>query len=169
MRSSKSLAVAALLLGGLTACSPAVSLDAAPDAVNPDCAEVIVRLPDAIDEFEYRHTDAQATGAWGEPTAIILRCGVPVPGPTTQLCVELDGIDWIRDDSNAPTYVFTTYGRDPAVEVIVDGDVASGTNALIQLSNAVSNIKATGACTDPNEVLDLPDPSGLSVPGEQSG
>jgi hypothetical protein len=97
---------------------------------------------------------------------VLLRCGVTVPGPSTLLCVTLKGIDWLRDDSGAPDYVFTTYGRDPAVEVVVDGDVASGTNALIALSNAVGTIPATRACTNPDDVLGVPEPtpSPTSIP-----
>lgn len=144
---------------GLTACSPIVPMDAAPDAANPMCAEVTVRLPDAIDNNAKRETDAQATGAWGNPATILLRCGVAVPGPSALLCVTLKGIDWLRDNSGAPNYVFTTYGRDPAVQVIVDGNRASGTNALVAVSNAVGSIPATRACTNPDDVLGVPDPT----------
>ena len=155
--------LAAVVLG-LTACAPIVPLNAADDAGNPACAEVIVRLPDAIDDNVKRETDAQGTGAWGNPATVLLRCGVAVPGPSTLLCVTLKGIDWLRDDSNAPNYVFTTYGRDPAVEVIVDGDKASGTNALVELSNAVGSIPATRACTNPDDVLGVPDPTPSPTP-----
>lgn len=160
--------VALLVLAG---CAPIVPLTAAPDAANPECAEVIVRLPAAIEDAAQqeagadpaglwlkRETNAQGTGAWGNPAAILLRCGVPVPGPSTLLCVTLQGIDWLRDDSEAPNYLFTTYGRDPAVEVVVDGDRASGTNALVALNNAVGSIPATRACTDPDDVLGVPEP-----------
>ena len=50
----------------LAACSTTVSLQPAPDANNPRCAEVTVRFPQTLDGFERRWTDAQATGAWGE-------------------------------------------------------------------------------------------------------
>lgn len=169
------LAPFALLV--LSGCAPTVPLDAAPDAANPECAEVIVRLPDAIDDAAQRdagadpagfwlkrETNAQGTGAWGNPAAILLRCGVPVPGPSTLLCVSLDGIDWLRDDSQAPNYIFTTYGRDPAVEVVVDGDRASGTNALVALRLAVGSIPATGACTNPDDVLGVPEPTPTPSP-----
>ena len=75
------LPLAALI--ALTGCAPTVTLEPAADAANPECAEVIVRLPDTVDNNDYRHTDAQGTGAWGDPAAVLLRCGVPVPGPTT--------------------------------------------------------------------------------------
>ncbi len=154
------------LLMGLVACTPAVPLTPAADATNPLCADVIVRLRTvpAIENHARRDTNAQATGAWGNPAAILLRCGVPVSGPTTLQCATVNGIDWLRDDSNAPSYVFTTYGRDPAVEVIVDGNEASGTEALIALSNAVGSIPATRACTNPDDVLNIPTPAPTPAP-----
>ncbi len=163
---SRRLLVALLpaMILALSACAPIVPMKPAPDAANPKCAEVTVRLPDAIDNNVKRETDAQATGAWGNPSTILLRCGVAVPGPSPLLCVTLKGIDWLRDDSGAPNYVFTTYGRDPAVEMIVNGDKASGTNALIAVSNAVGSIPATRACTNPDDVLGVPDPTPSPTP-----
>ncbi|MBX3094366.1 MAG: DUF3515 domain-containing protein [Cryobacterium sp.] len=153
-------AVAALTLLALTGCTPTVTLEPAADATNPECAEVIVWLPDTVDDKEYRYTDAQGTGAWGEPAAVLLRCGVPVPGPSTLPCVTLRGVDWLRDDSDAPVYIFTTYGREPAVEVIVDSTVASGTNALVDLANSVGRLPKVTECVDPEDVFELPEPDG---------
>lgn len=150
--------LAALL--GLTGCSSAVTLEPAEDANNPACADVIVRLPDTVADKPKRETNAQSTAAWGSPAAVILRCGVAVPGPTTDPCIALNGIDWIADESEAEndTYRYTTYGREPAVEVIINADAAtggvSGTTALIDLSSAVSALPATTACVGPEDVLD---------------
>ncbi|MGX5679850.1 DUF3515 family protein [Schumannella luteola] len=137
----------ALLLAG---CSPTVALEPADDAANPLCAEVSVRLPEAIGELASRETNAQATGAWGEPTAVILRCGVPSPAPTAELpCITVEGVDWLRDDSDDPNFVFTTYGREPAVEVIINGEEASGLEVLTALGDAVSRLPSSGACIVP--------------------
>ena len=160
MKSSKfkilTALVGALAMAALTGCTSIVSLDPAEDAANPGCAEVVVRLPDAIDGFEKRTTDAQGTGAWGDPAAILLRCGVEVPGPSPLMCITLEGIDWLRDPADAPNYVMTTYGRDPAVEVIINSDVASGTNPLIALRNAVGSLEANRHCTNPDDLLNIP-------------
>jgi hypothetical protein len=63
--------------------------------------------------------DAPSVAAWGDP-AIIARCGLDPLGPTTDECVTVDGVDWVvrrlTDGSAA-----TTYGRDPAIEVLVPG------------------------------------------------
>lgn len=128
-------------------------MEPAPDAAAPECAEVSVRLPSAVDGLGLRHTNAQATGAWGSPASVLLRCGVPTPGPTTDYCQNLNGIDWVLDDSQAPTYRFTSYGRTPAVEVIVDSDVVSGTTVLIDLEDAVAKLPKTGACVGADDVL----------------
>ena len=147
MRLLLSLGAAALLLAG---CSPIVALQPAVDAASPLCAEVTVRLPDTIGDLAARETNAQATGAWGEPVAVVLHCGLPAPAPTAELpCVTVEGVDWLRDDSDAPSYVFTSYGREPAVEVVVDSDIASGLDALTEISPAVAQLPVTGECITP--------------------
>src|SRR5690606_19336483 len=145
-------ALAILTVGTLAACAQAVPLEPAPDATNPDCAEVTVRLPDGIDGFAERETNAQATGAWGDPAAIFLKCGVEVPGPSALPCFTIKDVDWLRDSSEAPIYIFTTYGRDPAVQVVIDGDQASS-SALTALGNAVGTLPATKRCLNAEDVF----------------
>ncbi|MGK9146732.1 DUF3515 domain-containing protein [Plantibacter flavus] len=139
------LAVAATFT--LAGCSSGVALEAADDANNPECAEVTVRLPDVVAELPERTTDAQATGAWGDPASVLLHCGVAVPGPTTEQCQSVNGVDWIIDDTDAPTYRFTTFGRTPAVEVVLDGDAVASSTVLADLAPSVSVLPVTGACT----------------------
>jgi hypothetical protein len=160
-RRGTSVALASLALVvvslGLTGCAAPVPLQPAPDAEHAECADVIVNLPDAVAEQPKRETNAQGTGAWGSPdAAVLLHCGVPVPGPTTLPCVSINGVDWINDDSEAPVYRFTTYGRTPATEVVVDSGVVSGSTVLVDLANAVSRVPATEACTSVTDV-ELPD------------
>jgi len=162
MRTSALLAPVLLL--ALAGCTPVVALQPADDAADPACATVIVSLPDTVAGLPSRETNAQATGAWGEPTAVILRCGVPSPAPTATLpCVTVDGVDWLRDDSGDPNFVFTTYGRTPAVEVIVDSDGdpdvdndgASGLEALTDLATAVQRLPVTGKCVAAEDAQNL--------------
>jgi len=138
-----------LLLGG---CAVSVPMTPAPDATNVACADVIVHLPSTVADAESRETDAQATGAWGNPAAVLLLCGVPVPAPTTLPCLNINGIDWIEDDSDAPTYRYTTYGRDPAVEIVIDSEAVSGSTALVDVANAVGYVPATRACIGAEDV-----------------
>lgn len=148
------LAALSIVLSG---CAATVPMKPAPDATNPDCAEIMVRLPDALGEFERRETGAQATAAWGTPTAVLLTCGVEVPGPSALPCFTVKGVDWLRDDSNAPEFLLTTFGRDPAVQVVIDTEQASGTGALVDLGNAVGSLPAERACTSAQDVLELPE------------
>ena len=157
-RATLAIALTAPLLLVLVGCTPAVVLDAAKDAANPACAPTMVRLPDTVGELAARETDAQSTAAWGQPAFVLLRCGVPSPAPTATLpCITVDGIDWLRDDSNDPNFVFTTYGRAPAVEVIIDSDGdpgvtndgVSGFDVLSELAASVSEIPADRACVSP--------------------
>lgn len=144
-----SLTVLALLTG----CASAVPLQPADLSNDPACAEVIVRLPDNIDGLARRSTNAQSTAAWGDPAAVILRCGLPEVGPTDMPCFTVNGIDWVRDDSQAPVYTFITYGRNPATEMIVDSDVASGVEAVDAVGTAVASVPATSQCVSSEDVF----------------
>ena len=142
-----SAALGILLLAGCSASS--VSLEPAADANDPLCAEVMVRLPSAVDGNDRRWTDAQSTAAWGDPTAVILSCGVPTPGPTEARCVTIGGVDWIVDQSDHPRYRITTYGRTPAVEVFVDSEIVSADAALARFAPyIVDTLPRDRQCTD---------------------
>ena len=135
--------------GALTGCASTVSLEAAPLANDPACAEVSVRLPDDVDGLARRWTDAQATGAWGDPAAVILTCGVEAPGPSTLPCQSVDGVDWIIDDTEAPQYRVTTFGRTPAVELYLDNTRVSSAGVLDRLSRIVGVLPTDGSvCTE---------------------
>jgi hypothetical protein len=124
-----------------------VSLEAAPEANDPLCAEVSAYLPQSVAGQERRWTDAQATGAWGDPTTVLLTCGVTPPGPSELPCQTFGGVDWIIDDSEAPNYRLTTFGREPAVQVYLDYDVVASADVLDQLSPLAAKLPKTGECT----------------------
>jgi hypothetical protein len=129
----------------LTGCSPIVALDPAPHANDPACADVIVRLPGTLQNLPRRETNAQATGAWGEPAAVLLRCGVTVPVASDLPCVQTDdGYQWLRDDSRAPSYVFTSYGRTPAIAVVIDQKKLSPGPTLQDLERVVAYTTPNG-------------------------
>lgn len=60
-------------------------------------------MPDTLGDAALRTTTSQATAAWGDPSAVILRCGVPTPGPTTDRCVTVNGVDWVIKDLTTAT------------------------------------------------------------------
>jgi hypothetical protein len=104
---------------------------------------VAVRSVDSLGGLPRRDTTGQSTAAWGDPP-VVLRCGVAPPGPTTQACETVAGVDWVvaRSDERV---TYTTYGREPAVEVElppgVPVDVAVGA-----LSAAVAPLPQSRQC-----------------------
>jgi hypothetical protein len=142
-----------LVSGVLGGCAATVTMEPAADAENPQCADVIVNLPSQLAGLASRETNAQATSAWGDPTSVRLRCGVPAPAPTADFpCLTVEGVDWIRDATDEPVTVFTTYGRDPATQVIIDGAVTSGEPVLVGLANAVSRVPAERECVSVEDI-----------------
>ena len=133
---------------GLSGCNTTVSLDAGPDANNPGCAAITVRVPDTIDSFHRRYTNAQSTAAWGSPSSILMRCGVTPIGPTTKPCVSVNNIDWVLvSDPEAETAVYITFGRNPATEVIIDHKQgASDAAVLPALAPAIASVERTTQC-----------------------
>ena len=49
---------------------------------------------------------------------MIATCGWPALGPTDQECLDVDGVYWVVE-SLSDGVRFTTFGRDPAIEVLV--------------------------------------------------
>ncbi len=95
------LTLLVLAAPALAGCSQAVGVAVAPDATDPACARVVLALPDSLADLDRSRTTSQATAAWGSgPDAVTLRCGVEVPGPTTEQCVTVEtpsgpSVDWI--------------------------------------------------------------------------
>ncbi len=152
------MAALALGLGGLAGCSSAVVVQVAPHAADPLCASVVLALPPALDDLQRLRTTSQATTAWGDPTGpVVLRCGVEPLAPTTDTCLtasdDRSSVDWVAvagptDENGAAEWTFTTYGRDPAVEVVVPASVTStrSTSFLLELGPAIEQVKPTRHC-----------------------
>ncbi len=153
-RAALGVAAALLATAALTGCSSTVSLPPAASANDPLCAEVTVRLPQTLADQDRRWTDAQATGAWGAaPAPIVLACGVTPPGPTEDKCITIGGVDWIVDESQAPRYRVTSYGREPAVQVVIDNEVVSSNDVLAALGPIVSALPLTAECVSTETLL----------------
>lgn len=147
-------AVAASSVG----CTSPLAVPAAPHAADPACASVVLALPRELDGMARIPTGSQATVAWGDRTSpVVLRCGVDPPPPTTDPCVNVDdgtiAVDWVAvagvaDEDGAAPWTFTTYGRQPAVEVTVPAAVTRerSTSFLIDLGPAVATVEQTRAC-----------------------
>lgn len=156
------------LLGllALTACGPgAVNLQPAPDAANPTCAYAMVAMPETVSGLDRRETTAQATTAWGDPSAVILKCGVDLGNaPVADACVSVNGVDWIvkpadedlaaeAEQTATGTWVANTFGRTPAVQITFDADAVSSSTVLAEVSSAVAQIPQQTACTNLDDTL----------------
>ncbi|WP_232318039.1 DUF3515 domain-containing protein [Neomicrococcus aestuarii] len=148
---SLTLATSTLLAG----CASAVSVDAADDANNPECAEFMVLLPQELAGFERRDTTSQATAAYGDPAAVIIRCGVASPPPSTDPCATVNGVDWLTQEGD-PAWTLTTYGRSPAVEVLLDPDEVASSSALVSLTTAASQLPQVSHCLSVDQDVTLP-------------
>jgi hypothetical protein len=153
-RTAVVLAAAALTAVSLGGCARTIGVEVAPDAADPLCAEVVLAVPDELGtDLPKVPTDAQATAAWGEPgAAVTLRCGVAELGPSGD-CQHVDSgdgttVDWIVATDDKGTWSFVTYGREPAVEVIVPPAVTEdhSTSFIADLASAVTQVPATKEC-----------------------
>ncbi|WP_346774840.1 DUF3515 family protein [Cellulomonas sp. IC4_254] len=134
--------VAALALGGvplLAGCASTVGVAVAPDAADPACARVVLALPESLgDGLQELRTTSQATWAWGDPAEpVTLRCGVAVPGPTTEQCVTMEtasgtSIDWLVQADAEPADAATGPDDDPDATGDPSADPASGADALLE-------------------------------------
>lgn len=152
--------VAGVLTAGLvlSGCTRAVDVPAAPFAADPLCASVVLALPEDLAGLPRLRTGSQATVAWGDPTdPVVLRCGVPPPGPTSDPCVTAEdgtaSVDWLEvageeDPDGGRPWRFTTYGRSPAVEVLVPASVTStrSTSFLLDLGPAIATVEQRRSC-----------------------
>jgi hypothetical protein len=145
-------AAAGLALSG---CSPVVDVAPAKDAANAACAPMMLALPDAIGEAKLRKTNSQATAAWGDPSLVVLRCGVNVPGPTTDRCVTVNGVDWVIKEGDT-VWTLTTFGREPATEILMDIDKISSATVLADLAVPAAKITATRNCVGREDLQNLP-------------
>ncbi|WP_404383896.1 DUF3515 domain-containing protein [Knoellia locipacati] len=122
-RTSTAVALCATAVVVLSGCSSAVEIAPAPLATGDVCRAVASAWPTKVGDQERREvSDASAGAAYGDP-AIIARCGVAALGPTTNDCIEVDGMGWVAEGLSDGTR-FTTFGREPAIEVLIPKDYA---------------------------------------------
>ncbi|MBO3128803.1 DUF3515 family protein [Dermatophilus congolensis] len=143
---SIALGSTAALLISITQHTP-IDVAAAPRAHEKLCTTVTQNWPHDISGHPRIPTtsDPQGSAAWGKP-AIIARCGITSPGPTTDECIDVNGVDWIirhLDDGMQ----FISYGRSPAVEVLVPKKYAPEPLVLSAFAPSVQKIPQTkGKC-----------------------
>ncbi|HET6968946.1 MAG TPA: DUF3515 family protein [Ornithinibacter sp.] len=108
------------------------------------CASAGILWPSSLSGMPRRATDPDSPGvaAWGDP-AVVARCGVAVPGPTEVECLEVDGVGWIPQALSDGTR-FTSFGHDPAVEVLVPKAYAPEGLLLPAFAPVVEALPANG-------------------------
>lgn len=124
----------------------AVPFDASDSEV---CQRVADHWPETVGPYQPRVTAVESRGvaAWGDP-AIVARCGKQSPAPTTDPCVDVSGVDWVATPLDDGGTMFTTYGRDPAIEVLVPAVYDSHPMLLPEFDEAARQVEQTlGECT----------------------
>jgi hypothetical protein len=131
---------AALLLTSGCASAPEVAL--APLADAPVCSSIA--WPQTVSGLSAVPTAPQhpSVAAWGDPP-IIARCGLPAPPPTTESCVVVDGVDWVVRQLTDGTGA-VTYGREPAIEVLVPQEHGPAPLLLPTFAGAARSLPETG-------------------------
>lgn len=135
-------AVVLLSAGLLSACSQPPEVALAPQAAAPVCATA--RWPESVSTQTRVDTRpaSPSVAAWGDP-AILARCGLDPLGPTTDECVGVDDVDWVVRQLSDGTAA-TTYGRDPAIEVLVPAAYGPAPLLLPAFDEVARSLPANG-------------------------
>ena len=151
-RTARALATGTLVLGVagglLSGCSSTVEASPPPQAGTAACTEAASRWPETVSGKGRVETtaDSPAVAAWGDPP-VIARCGLAALAPTTQECLAVDGVDWVvRELSDGAA--FTTFGRDPAIEVLVPDAYAPEPLLLPAFGEAARSLPENGRTCD---------------------
>lgn len=129
----------------------AVPFDRSDEAACQDVAEL---WPTTVGPHEPRVTAVESPGvaAWGQDPPIVARCGKQPPTPTTDPCLDINGIDWVATELD-DGWMFTTYGRDPALEILVPDREESPAMLLPAFEAAASVVpQDLGACSAPGDL-----------------
>lgn len=132
--------VAAGVVGVLVLVDGPTEVAMPPAADHPACTAAAEHWPDELQGLTPRETEPShpSIRAWGDP-AVVARCGMPAMPPTEDQCVVVDEIGWVAEDLGGATRL-TSFGRDPAIEVIVPGEQGPGPLLLPAFSDAVEQL-----------------------------
>lgn len=127
-----------------SACSlPPVQAQPPDKADSTACRRVAQAWPSTVSGLEPYPvtTPSDAVRAWGErpESAVIARCGVTSPGPTTNTCFAADGVDWVQRNLS-DGHQFVTYGREPAIEVLLPSGAHLDGSSLAAFARAAEKI-----------------------------
>lgn len=142
-RPGATLLAGALVLG-LGGCSSGVEVSPAPGASTAGCRDIATHWPQRVGTLERRDLadDVPTAAAWGDP-AVVARCGVSAIPPTTTECIESDGVGWIPEQLT-DGWKFTSFGTDPALEVLVPQAYDPGSLLLPAFTAAARSLPRNG-------------------------
>ena len=142
MRSLTAAVLCTAAVSALGGCSGAVEVQPLPGATAAACVELT--WPTTVGGHPRVTTTPQAAAhaAWGDP-AIIARCGAAALAPTEEPCVDVDGVGWIPEKLSDGTR-FTTFGTDPAIELLVPSTYAPESLLLPAFTKAAKGLPANG-------------------------
>lgn len=135
--------------GLLSGCSAPVEVSVPEHTTQ--CEPATAKWPDTVSGQEQRGVDvkggaASDAHAWGDP-AVIASCGWPALGPTDQQCLDVDGVYWVVETLSDGAR-FTTYGRAPAIEVLVPSAYAPEPLLLPAFGDAARALPTNGRKCD---------------------
>lgn len=114
-------------------------------AATPACQKVSAQWPATVAGASRRATTGStASVAFGDP-AIVVRCGVPALAPTSDECVDVSGVSWVVHPLSDGSRL-TTYGTDPAIELLVPSSYGSAPLVAADLG-AVAHLLPTNGRT----------------------
>jgi hypothetical protein len=133
VRSAAIASLSLLLIG----CSRPVDVQAPP--IDESCEPILAAAPiNILGELQRETTPADAAAiAWGDPP-IVLVCGISIEVPADAQVVEVDGVAWVAQSTEAGT-VFTTLDAVPALQVRVPVDYRPEIDVLSELGDVIAN------------------------------
>jgi hypothetical protein len=133
VRSAAIASLSLLLIG----CSRPVDVQAPP--IDESCEPILTAAPiNILGELQRETTPADAAAiAWGDPP-IVLVCGISIEVPADAQVVEVDGVAWVAQSTEAGT-VFTTLDAVPALQVRVPVDYRPEIDVLSELGDVIAN------------------------------
>lgn len=142
------LTVAVVAVAGVLLYVDSHRVSAAPHAGDAKCDKVVSRLPDDIPGASRDWALGEGVASWGGQAAVF-RCGAEELMPNINLCVTVDGVDWVLDEERLKrdgVSVLRTYGRSPAVEFTYAGSREEVGGILAALNPAVKWIPQERKC-----------------------
>ncbi|MEU0160725.1 DUF3515 family protein [Streptomyces sp. NPDC006261] len=117
-----------------------------PHSAGPACDTLTGKLPAELGGYDLERSDVTGAAAWGDGDVIVY-CGMPEPEAGGD-CIDEGGVDWVAQPpaDTRTAKMFSTQGRDPAVQVRLRNETTDASAVLSALGPAVKDIEAREPC-----------------------